>query len=161
MGQQPVSDGSSFLIEVFCLGHEVQFRDIDAGRTDQVAKTAADAEVNPTVRGSFSGRPKSLDAGAGLLGSGEVRVYPGNRADSLAGRTPQTNIRIVSGPILLYQYGTFLGATLTVRRGSRVSAHPVANRMDRDYLILCVALRSLREAIPGRRKPGGDFDPLS
>jgi hypothetical protein len=43
MGEKPIPKGSSCFIEIFCLGDEVQFRDINARGTDHITEVASNA----------------------------------------------------------------------------------------------------------------------
>jgi hypothetical protein len=98
MSEQPIPKGPSLFIEVFCLGKEVQFGNIHAGRTDHIAKMTTDTEINPFVNRRFSGPSESFCSWTCLLRSREEGSYPGNGADSHAGGTADTNIIVGFGP---------------------------------------------------------------
>jgi hypothetical protein len=72
MGEEPIPKGPSLFIEVFRFGDEVQFGDIYARRTDQIAEVASNTEVNPFIDRTLPWFSESLRARACLLGPGKL-----------------------------------------------------------------------------------------
>ena len=99
MGEKPVSKWPSLLVQVFCLGDEIQLRDIYSRGAGHVAEMTADAKVNPFIHGGLAGPSKSLSTGARLFRPWELWGHPRNRADGHTGGAANANIGIIPGPI--------------------------------------------------------------
>ncbi len=103
MREEPVAKRPSLLIQIFCLGNEIQFRDVDSRRAGHVAEMATNAEVDPFVDGRLFEPPKSLSAGARLLRPRKLGCDARNRADCRAGGTANTNIGIIFRPSFFHE----------------------------------------------------------
>ena len=92
--ENPIPKGPSLLIQIFCLGDEVQFRNIDTGGANHIAKVATDTEVNPLIHRRVTWPPESLSPWTCLFWTWKEGGDPRNRAYGHAGSTTDTNIRI-------------------------------------------------------------------
>ena len=108
MGEKPISKGSALFVEIFCLGDEVQFRNRNPGCTNHIAKLAADTKIDPGVHGGLIGPSEALSPWARLLGTREEGGHPRYRADRHTGGAPDTEIRFVSWPKLLFHTRSLL-----------------------------------------------------
>jgi hypothetical protein len=98
VSKKPISKGPSFFIQVFRLGDEIQFGDIYARGTDQVAEVASNTEVNPFLDGTLPWSSESLRTRTCLLGPWKFWGHSRNRTDRHAGRTTDANVHIILGP---------------------------------------------------------------
>jgi hypothetical protein len=72
VGKEPIPKGPSFFIQVFCFGDEVQFGDIYARGTGQIAEVASNTEVNPFIDRRLPRSSESLRTRTCLLGPWEL-----------------------------------------------------------------------------------------
>ena len=98
MREKPVSEGSSLFIQIFGLGDEVEFGDIDSGGTDHIAEMASNAEVDPAINRRFVRFPEAIRSWACLLRAGEEGRDARDRTDSHAGRTSRADIQVSFRP---------------------------------------------------------------
>jgi hypothetical protein len=116
MSEKPIPQRPSFFIEVFGFGKEVQFGNIHAGRTDHIAQMTPDTQIDPFVNRRLSGSSESLCSRTCLFWPREEGGDPGYRTDGHAGRTPNTNIRIIFGPgFLILHIGGLKNVVATFR----------------------------------------------
>lgn len=92
MGEKPITKGSSFFIQIFCLSDEVKLGDIYSGGAYHVAEMATDAEVNPLIHRGFIRASESLSPRTCLLWSRKERRDPRHRTDGHTGGTTNADV---------------------------------------------------------------------
>jgi hypothetical protein len=75
MGKEPIPKGPSPFIQVLRFGDEVQFGDIYARRTGQIAEVTSNTKVNPFIDRTLPWFSESLRARACLLRPGKLWGY--------------------------------------------------------------------------------------